>query len=112
MYGIRQMTMEQLFVRLLYEDWDEQKYSILENTAAIQGSMDRGTYGWFQDLTEFGAKVEAERICMESVVLDRRQFVEGLKGGVAGVFDKREGEPQPSDLVDRPQMPCMAETGT
>ena len=22
-YGIRQMTMEQLFVRLLYEDWDE-----------------------------------------------------------------------------------------
>ncbi len=99
-YGIRQMTMEQLFVRLLYEDWDEQKYSILENTAAIQGSMDRGTYGWFQDLTEFGAKVETERICMESVVLDRRQFVEGLKGGVAGVFDEREGEPQPSDLVE------------
>ena len=99
-YGIRQMTMEQLFVRLLYEDWDEQKYSILENTAATQGSMDRGTYGWFRDLTEFGAKVEAERICMESVVLDRRQFVEGLKGGVAGVFDEREGEPQPSDLVE------------
>ena len=99
-YGIRQMTMEQLFVRLLYEDWDEQKYSILENTAATQGSMDRGTYGWFLDLTEFSAKVEAERICMESVVLDRRQFVEGLKGGVAGVFDEREGEPQPSDLVE------------
>lgn len=99
-YGIRQMTMEQLFVRLLYEDWDESNCSILENTAATQGSMDRGTYGWFQDLTEFGAKVEAERICMESVVLDRRQFVEGLKGGVAGVFDEREGEPQPSDLVE------------
>ena len=99
-YGIRQMTMEQLFVRLLYEDWDEQNHSILENTAATQGSMDRGTYEWFQDLTEFGAKIEAERICMESVVLDRRQFVEGLKGGVAGVFDEREGEPQPSDLVE------------
>lgn len=99
-YGIRQMTMEQLFVRLLYEDWDEQSCSILENTAAAQGSMDRGTFGWFQALTEFGAKVEAERICMESVVLDRRQFVEGLKGGVAGVFDEREGEPQPTDLVE------------
>lgn len=99
-YGIRQMTMEQLFVRLLYEDWDEQNDSILENTAATQGSMDRGTYGWFQDLTEFGAKVEAEGICMERVVLDRRQFVEGLKGGVAGVFDEREGEPQPTDLVE------------
>ena len=99
-YGIRQMTMEQLFVRLLYEDWDEQSYSILENTVATQGSMDRGTYKWFRDLTEFGAKVEAERICMDSVVFDRRQFVEGLKGGVAGVFDEREGEPQPSDLVE------------
>ena len=99
-YGIRQMTMEQLFVRLLYEDWDEQSCSILENTAAAQGSMDRGTFGWFQALTEFGARIEAERICMDSVVLDRRQFVEGLKGGVAGVFDEREGEPQPSDLVE------------
>ena len=37
---------------------------------------------------------------MDSVVLDRRQFVEGLKGGVAGVFDEREGEPQPTDLVE------------
>lgn len=99
-YGIRQMTMEQLFVRLLYEDWDEQSCSILENTAAAQGSMDRGTFGWFQALTEFGARIEAERICMDSVVLDRRQFVEGLKGGVAGVFDEREGKPQPSDLVE------------
>lgn len=99
-YGIRQMTMEQLFVRLLYEDWDEQSCSILENTAAAQGSMDRGTFGWFQALTEFGARIEAERICMDSVVLDRRQFVEGLKGGVAGVFDEREGEPQPTDLVE------------
>ena len=99
-YGIRQMTMEQLFVRLLYEDWDEQSCSILENTAAAQGSMDRGTFGWFQALTEFGARIEAERICMDSVVLDRRQFVEGLKGGVAGVFDEREGEPQPSGLVE------------
>ncbi len=99
-YGIRQMTMEQLFVRLLYEDWDEQSCSILENTAAAQGSMDRGTFGWFQALTEFGVRIEAERICMDSVVLDRRQFVEGLKGGVAGVFDEREGEPQPTDLVE------------
>lgn len=99
-YGIRQMTMEQLFVRLLYEDWDEQNDSILENTAATQGSMDRGTFGWFQALTEFGVRIEAERICMDSVVLDRRQFVEGLKDGVAGVFDEREGEPQPSDLVE------------
>lgn len=27
-HGVKQMTMEQLFVRLLYEDWDEKKYRI------------------------------------------------------------------------------------
>ena len=27
-YGVRQMTMEQLFVRLLYEDWDRKKYRV------------------------------------------------------------------------------------
>ena len=26
-YGVSQMTMEQLFIRLLYEDWDEKKYT-------------------------------------------------------------------------------------
>ncbi|MCI9315884.1 MAG: DUF4968 domain-containing protein [Lachnospiraceae bacterium] len=32
-YGIRQMTMEQLFVRLLYEDWDDKKYRIKSTDA-------------------------------------------------------------------------------
>lgn len=27
-YGVRQMTMEQLFVRLLYEDWEPDKYTV------------------------------------------------------------------------------------
>ena len=99
-YGIRQMTMEQLFVRLMYEDWDEQKYMILENTAATQGGMVRGTWNWFEELQDFGRRVEAERICVDSVFLDRRQFVEGFKDGVADVFDEREGEPGPSDLVE------------
>lgn len=28
-HGVKQMTMEQLFVRLLYEDWDEKKFEII-----------------------------------------------------------------------------------
>ena len=27
-YGVRQMTMEELFTRLLYEDWDQKKYKV------------------------------------------------------------------------------------
>ena len=33
-FGIKQMTMEQLFVRLLYEDWDDKKYRIKGQTIA------------------------------------------------------------------------------
>lgn len=27
-YGVKQMTMEQLFTRLLYEDWDDSRYRV------------------------------------------------------------------------------------
>ena len=49
-YGIRQMTMEQLFIRLLYEDWDETRffYHNIDKTDA-KNSI-RGGTAWFLDL--------------------------------------------------------------
>ncbi len=87
-YGIRQMTMEQLFVRLLYEDWDKDKYKILDiGVDGEQGSV-RGTLGWFRDLEDFCGKLEMEVIPKESVYLNPRQFVEGIRDGKAGVHDE------------------------
>lgn len=48
-YGVKQMTMEQLFVRLLYEDWDEKKYEIIsleESTARLAGAGNTKTDKW------------------------------------------------------------------
>lgn len=87
-YGVRQMTMEQLFVRLLYEDWDEKKYSI----KSVSGSRDtvKGTESWYLDLIDFIRRLERESISTQSVYLNPRQFVEGLQDGRSGVYDRRQ----------------------
>lgn len=87
-YGVKQMTMEQLFVRLLYEDWDENVYRI---TAPRAGEYARGKIGWFRDLENFCDRLEWRTIPRNSVLLDPDQFVEGFKDGKGGVFDKRDG---------------------
>ncbi|MBR6614916.1 MAG: AAA family ATPase [Lachnospiraceae bacterium] len=92
-YGIKQMTMEQLFIRLLYEDWDEKTYSVKgqESGSRLKKNACKGTISWFRDLEQFCQRLEQDSISFEPVYLNRRQFVEGIVGGKAGVHDLREG---------------------
>lgn len=87
-YGVRQMTMEQLFIRLLYEDWDDKKYRV----RPVSGSKDivKGTEQWYLDLEAFIRRLEWDTIPRDSVLLNPRQFVEGLQDGKSGIFDRRE----------------------
>ena len=99
-YGVRQMTMEQLFVRLLYEDWDEKKYRIISNGQGADGESVKGRREWFEDLEEYCQRLEEEAISRESVYLNPRQFVEGVRNGQTGVFDETKGkQPASKDLV-------------
>ena len=95
-YGIKQMTMEQLFVRLLYEDWDGEKYSI---TAPRKGEYTRGKLQWFHALERFCERLEWETIPRNSVMLDPKQFVEGFKDGRGGVYDERGGKSDVKRMV-------------
>lgn len=91
-HGVKQMTMEQLFVRLLYEDWDEKKYRIKGVDKGKGGNGIKGSSGWFEDLEEYCRRLEWEKIPRESVFLDPNQFVEGFCNGKAGVFDRSKVE--------------------
>lgn len=91
-YGVKQMTMEQLFVRLLYEDWDEQKYRIRSTADADKKNMIKGRLFWFRDLEKFCNALERMTISTESVYLNPRQFVEGFVNGKAGVHDLTDGK--------------------
>ena len=70
-YGIRQMTMEQLFIRLLYEDWDEAKYTVHTIDRADEKNSIKGGSGWFYDLENFCCTYEAEQIPREPVRLEK-----------------------------------------
>lgn len=87
-YGVKQMTMEQLFIRLLYEDWDEKKYRV----KPVSGDRDivKGTEEWYLELEAFIRELEWNTIRREDVWLDPRQFVEGLEEGQNGIYDRRE----------------------
>ncbi len=99
-YGIRQMTMEELFVRLLYEDWDEKKYRILRNNQSGERGSIKGSLTWFRDLEAYCAKLEWDSILRESIYLNPRQFVEGLRDGKNGVYDETVGKKvDPHNLV-------------
>lgn len=58
-YGIKQMTMEQLFIRLLYEDWQEGKYTIVpcSDESSVKGKAE-----WFEALKSFCERLEVELI--------------------------------------------------
>ncbi len=99
-YGVRQMTMEQLFTRLLYEDWDEKKSRIKSVGLTGTKNIVKGQSAWFRDLERFCAELEWQIIPRESIYLNPKQFVEGMKDGKTGVFDRTEGKPaNPEDLV-------------
>lgn len=70
-YGIRQMTMEQLFIRLLYEDWDEEKYTVHNIDRADEKNSIKGGSGWFFDLENFCRTYEAEQIPREPLRLEK-----------------------------------------
>lgn len=99
-YGVRQMTMEQLFVRLLYEDWDEKKYSIRKSAQNVDEGKIKGTAEWFRSLKRFCDELERKIISSESIYLNPLQFVEGIQDGRTGVYDKSGDGPQdPEKLV-------------
>ncbi|MCM1261342.1 MAG: AAA family ATPase [Butyrivibrio sp.] len=100
-HGIRQMTMKQLFTRLLYEDWDEQKYHIAKTDKLNPQGAVRGTLQWFRDLEKYCTDLEWKTIPRESIYLNRKQFVEGIRDGKAGVFDETdEKNAIPEDLSE------------
>lgn len=79
-YGIKQMTMEELFVRLLYEDWDPIQYSIRKLDKTSEVMCCKGTAEWFFDLQEFCERYERKMIPRENVYLgDTQTLLVGQK---------------------------------
>lgn len=70
-YGISQMTMEQLFTRLLYEDWDKQKFTIKSLDREDKAACVKGSFSWFHDLEDFCRRYEWNYIPRGDVYTER-----------------------------------------
>ncbi len=68
-YGVSQMTMEQLFVRLLYEDWDK-SWQIKPVVKGVTPAV-KGTLVWFKELENFCLLYEYRAIPREDVVIEK-----------------------------------------
>lgn len=69
-YGVSQMTMEQLFVRLLYEDWDPKKHSVKPVVRGVTEPV-KGTRKWFRSLEKFAREYEWTLFPREDVYLEK-----------------------------------------
>lgn len=72
------MTMEELFVRLLYEDWDRDTQHIAPLTmpsAVYPASLKRGTLTWFRELEAFCNNFERNVIDTRDVILKSNENV-------------------------------------
>lgn len=70
-YGIRQMTMKQLFIRLLYEDWDETQFSYQDIDKTDKRNSIKGGMAWFLDLEKFCQKYENQSIAKEDIYMEK-----------------------------------------
>ena len=70
-YGVLQMTMEELFVRLLYEDWDRDRYKVRHVEKTDTGIGIKGTSEWFFELEKFCSKVEWDNIPRKDIVIEK-----------------------------------------
>ena len=76
--GVRQMTIDELFVRLLYEDWNPDKQHIAPlnmNSAKYPAALKRGTLQWFKELEAFCRSFERSMINTKDVILKSNENV-------------------------------------
>lgn len=86
-YGVAQMTMEQLFVRLCYEDWNPQVHQISPIDKKRKEACLKGSLSWFHDLEQFcqayeDAVIPREPVCLKksgAVLLDTARIDTYLK---------------------------------
>lgn len=70
-YGVSQMTMEQLFVRLLYEEWNPKLHKICPIDKKNPLACMKGSYEWFHDLEQFCREYEETMIPQKEIRLEK-----------------------------------------
>lgn len=87
-YGISQMTMEQLFTRLLYEDWDDRKYTIRKLDREDRTACVKGSFSWFHDLEDYCKRYEWSCIPREDVITEKTHQLLMSRGTIEKLLER------------------------
>lgn len=90
-YGVSQMTMEELFVRLLYEDWDEKVHHIRSLEQKDEFACIKGSNGWFGDLEDFCRNYESGIIPKEEIRLEKNAVLLLSKERIESYLEENPG---------------------
>ncbi|MCQ2520424.1 MAG: ATP-binding domain-containing protein [Lachnospiraceae bacterium] len=94
-YGVRQMTMADLFIRLLYEDWGINKYKVRQIDKKTPGISMKAGKEWFDKLSTFSIDIEKKQIPCDDIIIPKTGNVILTSGDIKKVLD---------DLADRPMI--------
>lgn len=95
--GVKQMTLEEMFISILGDEWDEEKYKTCTDTEDPMTVRIGGTKR-FGELKKFLDAYEADKLKAQDVMLNRFEFVEGIEKGKTGIFDRRKKHPDAEPL--------------
>lgn len=98
-YDIGQMTMEELFIRLLYEEWDDKAYSVKKWNKSDMSVGVKGSKKWFSDLEKYCERYLRKFIATDDIVLEQNghlimsgeeieSILESMKGRT--IYDRYE----------------------
>ena len=97
-YGVSQMTMEQLFTRLLYEDWDAEKYTVKGLNKGDPAISVKGSFSWFHDLKDFCERYEWSVIPREDVIIEKTHHLLMSKSAIERLLKKFDFLSRPDKL--------------
>ncbi|MBT9777371.1 AAA family ATPase [Clostridium sp. MCC353] len=97
-YGVSQMTMEQLFTRLLYEDWDEKKYTVKKLDRQDKTACVKGGFSWFHDLEDFCRRYEWASIPREDVYIEKTHRLLMTRSSIERLLERFDHLSRPDKL--------------
>lgn len=90
-YDIGQMTMEELFVRLLYEEWDGKKYTVKKHNKMDPAVGIKGTKEWADRLEGFCKGYLRAFINTEDIIMPKNGHVIMSSEEISKILDSMEG---------------------
>jgi len=90
-YDVSQVTMEEMFTTLLYEEWDPEKYTVKKQLKNSSKANIKGTGIWFNKLSDYAHKKLIELINPQDIIIDKTGHILLTKSEIGQILKEKKG---------------------